>query len=449
MFPKENYMKLKDLKSERAQLTASANLLINKPDATAEDFQTAEAALAKIEALNGQITTVEKVQAAAAAAAVSVEAVAPVAGLVFATARDHKAESEHNKSVFAGMVGSMVKFPGNPYAAAEYAKKNMADVGTEVSMALNSSNSTGGAILVPANLARTVIERLVPNCVVRAMGAVSLPLNNGNLKLGGIASGAVAGYIGREDDAPVSQQTFRGVQLTAKKLAALVPISNDLIRFAGTDQRVDSLIVEDTAISMATAEDSAFIRGDGTGNTPIGLRNWLPVGNVLTATNVLLLTGQALIQAIMADAGRAILALRRANVRLTKPGWLMHPDTVQFLADLLTTTGAKVFPEIVDGMFRGYPVGVTTQIPTNLTVAGSGASGNGSELYFVDFAQMIIGESLGLQVAISTEATYTVGGVSVSAFQRDETLIRMIAENDFGPRHPEAIAMLNGVTWYR
>ena len=441
--------KLTDLKSERAQISADATALINKPGATAEDFASAEALLAKVEALTGQIATVERVQAAAAASAVSVEALATVARAVPAQARDHKAETEHNKTVFSGMVGSLVKFPGNPYAAAEHAKKNLGAIGNEVSMALNSNTSSGGAILVPANLAKTVIERLVPNCVVRAMGAVSLPLNNGNLKIGGIATGATAGYIGMDADATVSQQTFNGVQLTAKKLAALVPISNDLIRFAGTDPRVDSLIVEDTAISMATAEDAAFIRGDGTSNTPVGLRNWALSGSIITATNIASLTGAALIQAIISDAGKAILALRRANVKLTKPGWLMHPDTMQFLADLLTTTGNKVFPEIGDGMFRGYPIGVTTQIPTNLTLSGSGASGNGSELYFVDFAQMIIGESLNLQVAVSTEATYTVGGVSINSFQRDETLIRLITENDFGPRHPEAIAVLNGLTWYR
>lgn len=441
-------MKLNELKSERAKLSADANALINKPDATAEDFQSADALLSQIKTLDGQIDTVQKVQAAAAAAAVSVEPT-PVSAAVPAVPRDSKAESEHNKSVFAGMVGAMVKFPGNPYAAADFAKKNLGAVGNEVSMALNSSTASGGAVLVPANLAKTVIERLVPNCVVRMMGAVSLPMSNGNLKLGGIATGATAGYIGREADAPVGQQTFNSVQLTAKKLAALVPISNDLIRFAGIDQRVDSLIVEDTAISIATVEDAAFIRGDGTSNTPVGMRNWLPAGNLITATNITSLSGQALVQAIMADTGKAILALRRSNVRLTKPGWLMHPDTAQYLTDLLTTTGQKVFPELADGMFRGYPIGVTTQIPTNLTLSGSGASSNGSELYFVDFAQMIIGESLGIQVAISTEATYTTGGTSVNAFQRDETLLRLITENDFGPRHPEAIAVLNGITWYR
>jgi len=69
----------------------------------------------------------------------------------------------------------------------------------------------------------------------------------------------------------------------------------------------------------------------------------------------------------------------------------------------------------------------------------------------VDFAQMVIGESLNLSVAISQDGAYTdpTSGTSVSAFQRDLTLIRLLTENDFGPRHPQAIAVLQGVTWYR
>jgi hypothetical protein len=35
----------------------------------------------------------------------------------------------------------------------------------------------------------------------------------------------------------------------------------------------------------------------------------------------------------------------------------------------------------------------------------------------------------------------------ISAFQRDQTLIRVIAKNDFSPRHVESISVLAGVTW--
>jgi HK97 family phage major capsid protein len=458
-------MSVQKLKRERVQLNNRVQELAAKAateiltDGETLEFSQIESQFAS---LTTQIDTLERAERIAMAASVPVDSVeegkkaqTEVArlsgGASFAHPKDHVGRKAHNMSVFSGIIAALKHAPGNLSAGADFARKTMAEngVGEGVAMALSSVNASGGAVLIPSVLAQTVIERLVPNAVVRSMGPLSLPLNNGNLTMPRIAGGAVAGYIGRDNDAPVSQQSFDNVQLIAKKLACLVPIGNDLIRFAGIDQRVDALIVEDTASSMANAEDTAFIRSDGTNSTPKGMRSWCIPHNVLLATPIGPLSGQALIQAIMADAGRMVLALRRANIRLRKPGWLMHPDSVQFLSDLMTTTGNKVFPEIADGMFRGYPIGITTEIPTNLT--SGGATGNGSEVYFVDFAEMVIGESMNMSVAISMDATYTdpATGTPVSAFQRDLTLIRIITENDFGPRHAEAIAVLDGVTWYR
>ncbi|GAC1405504.1 MAG: phage major capsid protein [Burkholderiaceae bacterium] len=469
-------MSIQKLKRERTQLNTRVQELAAQAQTTLlSEAETAEFAEleARFTALSAQIDTLDRAERIAMASAVPVdsvetgkraqaEAAALASGLAnpagsaesgqyFARPKDHAAQTAHNMSVFSGIVAALKHSPGNLVAGAEFARKTMMSngVGDGVAMALSSVNASGGAVLIPSVLAQTVIERLVPNAVVRGMGPLSLPLNNGNLTIPRLAGGAIAGYIGRDNDAPVSQQNFDDVQLVAKKLACLVPIGNDLIRFAGIDTRVDTLIVEDTAFSMANAEDVAFIRGDGTNSTPKGLRTWCLPQNVLKATPTTGLAASDLVQAIMHDAGRCVLALRRANIRLRKPGWLMHPDSVQFLGDLLTTTGNKVFPEIADGMFRGFPIGMTTEIPTNLT--SSGATGNGSEIYFVDFAEMVIGESMNMSVAISMDAAYTdpATGNTVSAFQRDLTLIRIITENDFGPRHAEAIAVLDGVTWYR
>ena len=233
-------MKLSDLKSERAKLTADANALIEKSGATAEDFVTAEGMMTQIETLNSQIATAEKLQAEAAKAAVAVET-KPVSATQFATARDHKAEAEHNKSVFAGMVGALAKNPGNPYAAAEYAQKNLGAIGGEVSMALTQNTASGGGVLVPANLSGTVIEHLKPQSVVRKMGAVPLPLKNGNLQIPKITGTVNGGYVGKDDDSPVSQQSFGDLQLSSKLLSVLVPISNHLIENAGVDVGVDML----------------------------------------------------------------------------------------------------------------------------------------------------------------------------------------------------------------
>jgi len=442
---------INSLKRERAELNTRVQTLAAQPTLSAEEIAEFDGLRVQFDALTGNIARAESAEAMAAAAAVPVQQSLTPTASAPVQPRDHAAEKRHQASVFAGILGALKHAPNNPQAASEFAQRTMLDngVGNEVSMALTSVTSSGGAVLIPTQLANFVIERLVPNSVVRMMGAQSLPLNNGNLDISRISGGATAGYIGRDADVPVGQQTFDKVSLVAKKLAALVPIGNDLIRFAGVDPRVDSLVTNDVAISIANAEDAAFIRADGTANTPKGLRYWTPSGNVLTSTVITSLTGAALIQAITNDAGRAILAVRRANVRMRNPGWLMHPDSVQFLADLRTTTGDVVFPEISDGKFRGYPIGITTAIPTTLTIGG--ATGNGSEIYFVDFAEMIIGESLNISVAISMEAAYTDPGtgLKVSAFERDQTLIRIITENDFGPRHPEAIAVLKDVTWYR
>ena len=64
------------------------------------------------------------------------------------------------------------------------------------------------------------------------------------------------------------------------------------------------------------------------------------------------------------------------------------------------------------------------------------------------FADCFIGEDDDMVIDLSKEATYKdAEGNMVSAFQRDQTLIRVIAKHDFGPRHVESVAVLTGVTW--
>jgi len=127
----------------------------------------------------------------------------------------------------------------------------------------------------------------------------------------------------------------------------------------------------------------------------------------------------------------------------------MAPRTFRFLAAMRDGNGNKVYPELDRGELMGYSVGVTTQVPTNLTVgSGSAAPANGSEIYFADFGDCFIGEDASLMIDYSKEATYKDGsGNVISAFQRDQTLIRVIAKHDFGPRHVESIAILTGVQW--
>ncbi|MDH0702450.1 hypothetical protein N5D41_13265 [Pseudomonas toyotomiensis] len=53
-----------------------------------------------------------------------------------------------------------------------------------------------------------------------------------------------------------------------------------------------------------------------------------------------------------------------------------------------------------------------------------------------------------LVIDFSKEATYKdAGGEVVSSFQRDQTLVRVIAKHDIGPRHVESIVVGTACDW--
>lgn len=390
----------------------------------------------KFHDLTAQIERAEAAERMAAAAAVPVDPTPAAVAAPGATSAPAQPKAPEVKGAkMARMVRALAAARGDAQLASKLAIER--GFGEEVAMSLNTLSSSAGGVLVPENLSSEVIELLRPKSVVRKLGARTLPLPNGNLTIPRLKGGAIVGYIGADSDIPATQQQFDDLQLTAKKLAALVPIANDLIKYSGVNPNVDQLTVNDLTSAIGTREDKAFIRDDGTANTPKGLRFWALASNILTASD-----GSTL-QKIETDLGKAILALENADANLTQPGWIMAPRTFRFLEGLRDGNGNKVYPELANGMLKGYPVGKTTQVPINL-----GETGKESEIYFADFGDVFIGETETLEIDYSKEATYKdADGNMVSAFQRDQTLIRVIAKNDFGPRHVESIAVLAGVTW--
>ena len=338
----------------------------------------------------------------------------------------------------AQMVRVLAASRGDQQAAAKLAHDS--GYNPEIAMALSTVTPGAGGVLVPQSFSSEVIELLRPKSVVRNLGAVSLPLQNGNLTIPRIKGGAVVSYIGTEEDMPTSDMTFDDLKLSSKKLAALVPISNDLLGYSGINPNVDRLVVNDLTSSVALAEDLSFLRGAGTGNLPKGLRFWAPPFNVFAAPVAVDLG------AVEMALSALILRLENANSNMVSPGFVMAPRTKRWLSALRVGDegkGAKAYPELDQGQLKGFPVATTTQVPINL-----GDDGNASEIHFADFADCFIGEDDAMVIDFSKEATYKdASGTLVSAFQRDQTLVRVIAKHDFGPRHVESVAVLTGVKW--
>jgi HK97 family phage major capsid protein len=350
-----------------------------------------------------------------------------------ATVTRDQADKREKGFALSRIVRALAATKGNVRDAALYCEQTFRDA--EVAKALAAGVGSAGGFLVPEDYSNEIIEFLRPMSVVRAMGAVELPMPKGNLTIPKQTGGASANYIGENVNIPPSEPTFGQLRLTARKLAALTPISNDLIRFSSP--AADAVVRNDLVAAIAQAEDLNFIRGLGTGAGPKGLRYWAPAANVIAVNATVNLAN------VTQDLGKLWLALREANTRMLRLGYLMAPRTENYLRNLRDGNGNKAFPEMERGLLNGYPFKSTTQIPVNLAVTGT----NESEIYLVDFADAIIAQATGLIIDVSDTAAYHDGSNVVATFSLDQTVIRVIAEHDFGMRHEGSVAVLKDVDW--
>ncbi|MGG4604307.1 phage major capsid protein [Paenalcaligenes sp. Me131] len=430
--------KVHELRAERAkindQIQALATAEKESGNLSAEQLSDFSTLSAKFNDLTASIERLETAERMAAQSATPVESHVRKTNTVPAVPREPEAKG----TGMARMVLALTAAQGNSQLAAQIAMDR--GYGDHIAASLNTLTPGAGGVLVPENLSTEVIELLRPKSVVRKLGARSIQLNNGNLTIPRLKGGAVVGYTGTDSDIPTSQQEFGDLKLSGKNLTGLVPISNDLIANSSANPNVDQIVVGDVTSAMGTREDKAFIRDNGNDDTPKGLRYWASTQNVYAAAQA-----KPTIEQVSIELNKLVLMLESADANMTAVGWVMAPRTKRFLQALRDGNGNKVYPELDQGFLMGYPVGTTTQIPINLAV---NSDSNGSEIYLADFGDCFIGEDSRLVIDFSKEATYIDGeGKTVSAFQRNQTLIRVIAKHDFGPRHVESVAVLIDVQW--
>lgn len=320
--------------------------------------------------------------------------------------------------------------------AADFCKRMYNDdLGDEVHKALLAGSLEDGGALVPPEYSAELIELLRAKTVVRAAGARTIPMPGGTITLRKQTAGSTASYVGESRDIGVTGQKTGLLTLSSKKLAALVPISNDLLKFS-SGPTADAFVRDDLVAEISIREDRAFLRDDGTQFTPKGMRFWAVAANI-TASNGTTATD------IEDDFKELINALEGNNVAMTRCAWFMHPSRKNHLRNLRDANGNLIYPEVrtANPNIYGYPIFTSTSVPANL---GGGAE---SEILLADMADMLIGEASGLEIVASSEAAYVEDAVTKSAFSLDETLIRAITRHDFAARHDVSIAVKTTVAW--
>jgi HK97 family phage major capsid protein len=241
---------------------------------------------------------------------------------------------------------------GNPVGVLDYAKRMYGEQ-DEVVKALASSVAADGGFVIPEIVSSEIIEFLRPASVVRRMNPMLVDLTTGTLPIPKLTGGAQFNWIGENTNIIKTQPGFGQAKLVAKKGGALIPISNDFLRRA--NPRADTMIRDDMVGAIGNGTDLAYIRGDGSADAPKGLRYWAPSGNVIAANATVNLAN------VTTDLGKLVLQLLNGNIRMLRPGWLMAPRTMVYLATIRDGNGNFAFrPEMLTGRLWTFPFAVTT-----------------------------------------------------------------------------------------
>jgi HK97 family phage major capsid protein len=306
---------------------------------------------------------------------------------------------------------------------------------------LTAGEAVNGGVLIAPDHSDELIDLLAPRTVVRRHVRDVQDVSSGALEIPRLTADAATSWGGEIEEIRESQPTFGQMVMRPHQQKVLIPLSNTMLNRGG--QRVATIVRNSSLRAMALGEDRAFISSPGSEHRPKGLRYWAPAQNRLAAQAFTGTAAQRL-EKVTADLGRLVLTLEEQNVPLTSPVWLMAPRTRMYLMTARDGNGNLLFyDELLQGRLWGWPVETSTHIVRN---EGTGA--DESTIYLFDADEMMLGQGQSLQVDMTTEGTFVdADGNVVSAFQRNLTLLRIINEVDFKPKHAEAVAYLSAVTW--
>lgn len=295
---------------------------------------------------------------------------------------------------------------------------------------LSATTPSEGGFLIGEQYSDEIIPLLLSKTVVMELGARLVPMPGGNLNLPKLTGGATSYYVGENQDASKSQQTFGNVKLSSKKLVTLVPVSNDLIRNAS--YAADVMVRDDMVNQMKLKIDYVSMYGDGTAYTPVGIKKSVSTANITTATGASTLTADVV--------GAMVGTLMNTNVPMLSVGWIFNSKIWSALYNLKTTTNQYIYrDEMRKGTLEGFKFGISNQITTANSTAGS----TYFDIFFGDFSEFLFGDEMAFEFMASREASWYDGSSYQSAFTQDQTVLKITAKHDMGLRHDTAFLVHN------
>jgi len=300
---------------------------------------------------------------------------------------------------------------------------------------LSSVIQDQGAILIREEVSDDFIEFLRPAQVLTGLGARDVPMQSTELIIPAQVTGSTGGWFGEGEPIQVTAPGFGGVEMRLRSYGSIVPIPNDLLRYAFNN--AEAFVAADMRLDIATAMDLAHLRGSGVNGQPLGIR-WR--GRVTQSL------GNST-DNIINDLVGIFVRMGEASIPMQRMGFALNFRVWQRLYTLRDGIGGFLFKdEMNNGTIMGQPFRRSSVLKSNLDPYASGTF-NKTELYGMDMDTVMIGRADGVAILVSQEAAYEQNGVVKSSFSRNQTVVRAIIKTDVQLRYRDGVQLVDGIDW--
>lgn len=294
------------------------------------------------------------------------------------------------------------------------------------------TDGKGGYLFQPELNAE--IQHLVTEYGVARREMTTITLSNNQLNLNNLAADISTTWTDETVAKTSSDITIGQVNLVLKKLAVIVPMSDELLE----DSEIDlvSFLTGRIAEDMSEKEDEAFFNGDGTG-TFGSFTGILNNGSVNTVT----MTGTTFASMDADDLLDMQDATPQGAIRNGK--YYMHRSIRSLVRKLKASDGTYIYQAPAanaPATIWGMPVVEVEVMPTTTDTAAATA--------FIIFGDMKkaawLGSKGGMRVAVSNEATVrnTAGEADINLFRQDMTALRVVERVGYVLVLPTALTVL-------
>jgi len=305
---------------------------------------------------------------------------------------------------------------------------------------VTSSAATGGNVVATDLLADDFIEALRANTITGGLGIRTLPGLVGDVAIPSRSSTATGYWLSSETTAITqSESQFGQVTLAPKNYAALSKFSRQTLLQATPG--IEELVRRDLTDTINVGIDAAVIAGSGSSGQPTGITGTAGIGSVAIGTNGGAITLETLInleeEVLVDNAGGASMAYATnpkvlSELKKLRAGGSAAGDG----AFLWNVDPSGIGRSGTPGVINGYPIGVSTNVPSNLTKGSS--SGVCSAVILGDWSQVALGVwGNGLEIEIGTDS---------DDFSKALTSVRAITTIDVAVRQASAFAACLDVT---